>query len=326
MKLLNTKLLWAITLFVLISALPAVRADWEPANGHKMHFPQLPDPTGYDVSWQSLWSLGDDWQCSGTGPVKDIHFWVSFESGMGTPDNILNFNVEIWSNNPGDMEMPWSHPGQMLWMYPHPTFTWRYVDTDWQGWFDPVYYNWLNNNHIGCYQINIENIPDPFIQDEGEIYWLVINDVVTTSGVHVGWKESNDHFMDDAVWWNGFYPPWWNELHDPETPESMDLAFVITGSGQGPIEPKPLIEHSKWSQPPIEIDPTSTIPEYCGWDEISFREWVEPMWYGCWDCRTQCYGDADCDGDVDPADMIIFMQAFNGEQLTPKYFVRQFVK
>ncbi len=29
-------------------ALPAL-ADWDPSDGHKMHYPQLPDPVGWDV-------------------------------------------------------------------------------------------------------------------------------------------------------------------------------------------------------------------------------------------------------------------------------------
>lgn len=33
---------------------------------------------------------------------------------------------------------------------------------------------------------------------------------------------------------------------------------------------KPLVEHSKWSQPPIEIDPNIPEPIYCGWDEPSY--------------------------------------------------------
>ncbi|MHC4744732.1 MAG: DUF7901 domain-containing protein, partial [Planctomycetota bacterium] len=34
--------------------------------------------------------------------------------------------------------------------------------------------------------------------------------------------------------------------------------------------PKPLIKHSKWSQPPIEMNPASRTATYCGWDEPSY--------------------------------------------------------
>ena len=66
-----TKLI--VLLCVAALAGPAL-ADWDPEDGHKMHFPQLPDPNGYDVS---AYCLTDDWTCSETGPVTDIHFWGS---------------------------------------------------------------------------------------------------------------------------------------------------------------------------------------------------------------------------------------------------------
>ncbi len=42
---------------------------------------------------------------------------------------------------------------------------------------------------------------------------------------------------------------------------------------------------------------------------MSYREWIEPIWYDCWDCQTQCHGDADCDGYVDPNDLVIITRA-----------------
>ena len=62
-------------------AAPTV-ADWKPEDGHKMHFPQLPDEDGWDVNatWPKV--LADDWTCSETGWVKDIHFWGSWMYGQ----------------------------------------------------------------------------------------------------------------------------------------------------------------------------------------------------------------------------------------------------
>ncbi len=37
-----------------------------------------------------------------------------------------------------------------------------------------------------------------------------------------------------------------------------------------PYKPKPPTKRVKWSQPPIEIDPRTKTPVYCGWDEPSF--------------------------------------------------------
>ncbi len=38
------------------------------------------------------------------------------------------------------------------------------------------------------------------------------------------------------------------------------------------IESKPPVPHLKWSQPPIELDPTSPAPIYCGWDQLSYTD------------------------------------------------------
>jgi hypothetical protein len=48
--------------------------------------------------------------------------------------------------------------------------------------------------------------------------------------------------------------------------EVEDYAVRI---GDSPVL-KPPVENLKWSQPPIEIDPKSPSPIYCGWDEPSF--------------------------------------------------------
>ncbi|KKL14622.1 hypothetical protein LCGC14_2513840, partial [marine sediment metagenome] len=57
-------------------------ADWPDTDDHKMHWPQLPDPFGWDVfagttadGTQKV--LADDWLCTQSGPVDDIHFWGS---------------------------------------------------------------------------------------------------------------------------------------------------------------------------------------------------------------------------------------------------------
>ncbi|MFC1676530.1 GEVED domain-containing protein [Planctomycetota bacterium] len=54
-----------------------------------------------------------------------------------------------------------------------------------------------------------------------------------------------------------------------EDGETEDYLLEIDHSG-GPVPGKPLEPHTKWSQPPIEKDPTAEMPTYCGWDERSF--------------------------------------------------------
>ena len=63
-----------------------------------MHFPQLPDPNGWDVSLMQPRIIADDWLCTGTGPVSDIHGWISVQEDA---DLIAeSFNRGIYSERP----------------------------------------------------------------------------------------------------------------------------------------------------------------------------------------------------------------------------------
>jgi hypothetical protein len=231
-----------------------------PSMSHKMHFPQLPDMghTGLDVKFTCEAGvlngdiLADDWRCSESGAVNDIHFWFSsrgdwFDPGQ-LPSQILSIYVSIHSNDPG----PPSLPDTVLWsayFSPDDTnveiFLYGTSLPDSQGYYDPTLSGtYIANDHVNVYQCNITNIPDPFSQEEGEIYWLGLT-VATVGDSLLGWKTADwstypdqyqgQAFMDDAVWglcdnipnvaWTPLvYPP-----QHPYESESMDLAFVITG-------------------------------------------------------------------------------------------------
>ena len=52
--------------------------DWDESQDHKMHFPQLPQlDYGWDICLMDQW-LADDFVCSETGFIEDIHIWISF--------------------------------------------------------------------------------------------------------------------------------------------------------------------------------------------------------------------------------------------------------
>jgi hypothetical protein len=253
----------------------AAFGDWNPGDPNKMHYPQLPNPDGWDVAFYSdingvPLELADDWKCAETGPVSDIHFWVSWRGDDVLPIQLIR--AKIYSNNPVGPS-GWSEPNQLFWSgdFPAGEFTERPYGTGVQGWCDPVEPEWFYDDHLQYFQINITDIDDPFVQQEGEIYWLSL-EVITETGGRVGWKTAiPPYFMDDAVWREPGGP--WIELRDP-TGMSLDFSFVITGEEE-PNFAKPLEPHTKWSQPPIEIDPCSAIPTYCGWDEES-HNMVEP--------------------------------------------------
>lgn len=205
-----------------------VLADWNPGDPHKMHYPQLPDPTGWDVDVTTDF-IFDDWMCGGSGPVSDIHFWASSKNDMG--GLLERIIVEIWSDVPvGDPsnQLPYSHPGGKLWDYTFfpPDWTVRGPDSGGvQGWYSPEEGSFMPNNHLNYYQFNFQNIVNPFYQDEGTVYWLGIHMVpLSAQDAPWGWKTSLDHWNDDATYYLGG----WNELMDPLNFMSLDMAFVIT--------------------------------------------------------------------------------------------------
>jgi len=220
---------------------------------HKMHFPQYPDPYGWDVDWaaeETNYFLADDWMCNQTGPVTDIHFWVSSYEDYLSEEEIFSFinsSLILIADNAEDV---YSYPNDILWQLFNFTLTVSgpfYGDEGWYiPWTEEAYYN----NHDLFWRIDITNISDPFIQMNGTIYWLVIQ--VPAFGYLIGWKTSQDHFMDAAVY--GF-PGEWYPIHEPITYLPIDFAFVITGEY---YEEPPEIENPKMTNP--------QHPDPFGWD------------------------------------------------------------
>ena len=69
-------------LLILLATGSAALADWDEGGPYKMHYPQLPKvDLGWDVCLCCQW-LADDFQCTETGTIDDIHLWVSFKEDM----------------------------------------------------------------------------------------------------------------------------------------------------------------------------------------------------------------------------------------------------
>ena len=238
---------------VLALAMPA-RADWDVGDGHKMHYPQLPDPNGYDVrlsySDTPVGGLGeygrilaDDWKCSGTGPLTDVHFWGSWKGDLvGT---ITQIDLMVFRDDPnpqGDYSQPLSPNHAYMQVLPN-MFTIRDWGVGDQSFYDPWGDNdqdpvpyYTHNDHQNIYQVNIDDVRlawgpnEPFIQQEGEIYWLALEIHTLERDRRFGWKTSGSpQFLDDAVYSAGI----WKPLTDPDVDPgsvgaSLDLAFVIT--------------------------------------------------------------------------------------------------
>jgi hypothetical protein len=235
-------ILAATLLTVLVLPATLVYADWDEGDDFKMHYPQLPDPLGWDVSASTPNIVADDWQCSETGYVSDIHIWGSwYMDNPEPPIPIINFHLEIWSDQPADPPgIPFSHPLEMLWFgdygpdSPPGTYFERiYGDPSPQGFYDPIGGIVEPANHQITWQYNFF-IPkeEAFIQEEGTIYWLVVQATLSEGAPPVwGWKTTLNHWNDDSVYIDAGGN--WVELFDPTLPpepeNSLDQAFVITG-------------------------------------------------------------------------------------------------
>ncbi|MGB2980240.1 MAG: dockerin type I repeat-containing protein, partial [Candidatus Zixiibacteriota bacterium] len=209
-----------------------------PWPNHKMHFPQLPDLIGWDVLSTAPIICADDWQCSQTGPVEDIHFWGSWKNldGMpGTDDyppggEMPQFAVFILRNIPADIDTPWSRPGEVLWEWWGEILGTPFDPPTLESWYNPVIDSTICNDHIPYWRYDFVDIPEPFIQYKDSIYWLAVANVNVNPPYEWGWKNSRDHFEDDAVWSDDPYQGPWFEMYEPPRCNWFDVLFDATGT------------------------------------------------------------------------------------------------
>ncbi len=226
------------------------------SSGSTVKWEQLPDSlsTGMDVdaTWQPddpgnpPLLLADDFLCTETGYITDIHIWGSWIDDhipfFEAPEAV-QFTFSIHSDIPAGGQPPWSMPGDVLWMntwIPGPDDV-EWIDFGPEDWYNPALPMWLDDNHTMCFKYNyILDSLDYFYQTGTEqdpiIYWLDVQAVPMDidPACRFGWKTSLDHWNDDAVWVDAIEPyngPW-NELIYPLGHEyqgqSIDLAFQIT--------------------------------------------------------------------------------------------------
>ncbi|MBN2269898.1 MAG: hypothetical protein JXN61_04745, partial [Sedimentisphaerales bacterium] len=183
MKPVYRRLLWALVLCLLISIAPAVRADWFRGDPYKMHYPQLPDPEGWDICVVDQ-HVADDFMCTESGKITDIHIWFSVKKdGQIDPSNLMA-DISIWSDAggvPGVRLWTWNGGGAVNFIAPY--------GVGLQGWACPAKGQMEPGDHYAFHQVNITQIPDPFQQRAGEIYWLVVK-VLQPESPETGWKTS----------------------------------------------------------------------------------------------------------------------------------------
>jgi len=203
---------------------------------HKMHHPQLPDESGWDVWASESVTLADDWRCTETGFIKDVHFWGSWLNGADGV--ILSFTLSVHSDIPADPPtIPFSKPGGLIRELTIPISMVVITPIDaptWEGWYNPVTGGFLEDNHHRYYRYDITLPETDWIEQEfGTIYWLDISAQVE-GAARWGWKSSMNHWNDDAVWSTPAND--WVEMYEPpDFEQSLDLAFVITGDSLPPV-------------------------------------------------------------------------------------------
>jgi len=213
----------------------ACEGGWQEGDDHKMHWPQLPDEDGWDVKSCFDVVLADDWRCSQTGPIKDFHFWGSWQHGL--TGQITAFDIKIYSDLPAHQNPDgYSKPLELLWQGRFEDFGIVQFDpATMEGWYDPATGESLYNDHQQYFQYNIyiEDEQEWFPQFEDSIYWVSIYADVVDPATEWGWKSSEDHFNDDAVWRIPGGPDW-EELYEPGGGGDMIVnAFFVEFDEQG---------------------------------------------------------------------------------------------
>jgi len=226
--------------------------DYEVEIGPAYKWIQEPDLSdfGMDVNATNPNLLADDFRCTVTGPITTISIWGSwFKDHIPWHEdpNAVTFTLSIHEDIPADQSPTgYSMPGNTIWLHTFgPTeFT---AEIEMAGllenWYDPALplFDPLGDTVCWKYIFDLQQYGEPFIQtgtpDEPVIYWLDVQAQPADQDPEClfGWKTSQQHFNDDAVWTVGNEPYMgdWNEMvYPPEHPlagQSVDLAFAIDG-------------------------------------------------------------------------------------------------
>ncbi|MDH7502304.1 MAG: hypothetical protein QHJ82_06260 [Verrucomicrobiota bacterium] len=225
----------------------AAWADWNPGDPYKMERPMLPDETqsGRDVlaSYVAIpqddpisYIIADDWRCSETGPITDIHIWGSWLNDRTDPQAVFYLSIYTDSRPPSD----YSRPGDLLKTYVF--LPEEYTSREWtvgvqEGFLDPDLHELIPEGDSMIFQYNFFiSDPNPVIQQQGNIYWLAVQaDVHPDTDALFGWKTAFKPLYEDVAVFGGnlepgMPPPEWFRVYEDQGNQPMyyDMAFIIT--------------------------------------------------------------------------------------------------
>lgn len=237
-----------LIILCLLFASGTALADWCPTEPAK--WAQLPDLTtdGVDVYATAPKVLADDFLCTETELITDIHIWGSWKGDYipndptgnnPSPSNVsftLSLHSDIPAGEPGGPD--YSMPGDLLWekTFAPGEFEASLYSEGPEGWYNPNTgaYNPEGDTQAWQYNFYIDEA-DAYLQegtpDNPIVYWLDVSAEPTDEQAFFGWKTSMEHWNDDAVWADS-QDIQWSELRYPDghtyQGESMDLSFAIT--------------------------------------------------------------------------------------------------
>jgi len=206
--------------------------DWQPGDPYKHHFPQMPDEEGWAVNATQPMILAEDFMCMDSGYIKDFHFWGAWKGGL--EGVISSFVLSIHEDIPAEQNPNgYSKPGTTLWELEVDQFDFTPIDPPtMEGWYDPSTGEIIPDDHYAYWQYNIcLQEADWFWQDSGTIYWVNISAIVDDpTSTTWGWKSTQDHWNDDAVWaeWGDLS---WVDIWEPTDPIMNNFWIAFDPSG-----------------------------------------------------------------------------------------------
>lgn len=211
---------------------------------------QPPDLSVNGVDVDDEFELADDFLCTQTGPITDIHIWGSFRNDYeGIPQAVLTnlaFIVKFYADVPvgPNNALGYSHPGAVLWQMPFAPGQYQagrcaQIQQPGEWWHTPPAF-WQPGADMFCYQFDFFIDPKvAFRQSRSNIYWLSVQCVNQSGEYWFGWKSTDptNHWNDDAVWLDySTGAPTWRELRygdghpyaNPLPGQSLDLSFAVS--------------------------------------------------------------------------------------------------
>ncbi len=191
---------------------------------------QGPDSDGWDVAFSRAGdpdpplTLADDWQCTQSGPVNGISFWVSWQGDRLDADALTSLDLAIHEGGPV--------PGDPLWerTLSSGQFTITPEGVDDRGWFEPSLNVGTPNDHAQYFRVDIPDIENAFTQTAGEMYWLAVTPHVEGGDENgpylLGWASSDEGDFAPAVWGDAD-TPWAPMMAPGDVIAPMALSFEL---------------------------------------------------------------------------------------------------